>query len=133
MRLCTSFISWEDTLQRHTPQPGPEALAPPLGPTFALWRVLAAVPEDVDLIDRSVGLKQLLQLLLRPGARDLAHKHLDGVRVGLVGVLQRPVHLPGRAVAVEGTKIKKVKKVLQQRFNNLDHQSKRASIRSTNG
>lgn len=73
-----------------------------MGPTFALWRVLAAVPEDVDLIDRSVGLKQLLQLLLRPGARDLAHEHLDGVRVGLVGMLQRPVHLPGGAVAVGG-------------------------------
>lgn len=74
------------------------------GRTFALWRVLAAVSEYVDLIDRSVGLKQLLQLLLRPGARDLAHEHLDGVWVRLVGMLQRPVHLPGRAVAVEGTK-----------------------------
>lgn len=74
------------------------------GRTFALWRVLAAVSEYVDLIDRSVGLKQLLQLLLRPGARDLAHEHLDGVRVRLVGMLQRPVHLPGRAVAVEGRK-----------------------------
>lgn len=70
--------------------------------TFALWRVLAAVSEDVDLVDGSVRLKQLLQLLLRPGAWDLAHEHLDGVRVGLVRMLQRPVHLPGCAVAVEG-------------------------------
>lgn len=70
--------------------------------TFALWRVLAAVSEDVDLVDSSVRLKQLLQLLLRPGARDLAHEHLDGVRVGLVRMLQRPVHLAGCAVAVEG-------------------------------
>lgn len=71
--------------------------------TFALWRVLAAVSEYVDLIDGSVRLEQLLQLLLRPGARDLAHEHLDGVRVRLVRMLQRPVHLPGRAVAVNET------------------------------
>lgn len=70
--------------------------------TFALWGVLAAVPEDVDLVDGAVRLKQLLQLLLRPGAWDLTHKHLDGVRVGLVRVLQRPVHLAGCAVAVGG-------------------------------
>ena len=69
--------------------------------TFALWGVLTAVPQDVDLVDGSVGLKQLLELLLGPGAGDLAHKHLDGVRVGLVGVLQRPVHLPGGAVTAE--------------------------------
>ena len=69
--------------------------------TFALWRVLAAVSEDVDLVDGSVRLEQLLQLLLRPGARDLTHEHLDGVRVGLVRVLQRAVHLTGRAVTAE--------------------------------
>lgn len=34
------------------------------GRTFALWRVLAAVSEYVDLIDGSVRLEQLLQLLL---------------------------------------------------------------------
>lgn len=71
--------------------------------TFALWRVLAAISEYVDLIDGSVRLKQLLQLLLRPGARDLAHKHLDGIRIRLVRMLQRPVHLPGRAVTVDET------------------------------
>lgn len=71
--------------------------------TFALWRVLAAIPEDVDLVDSSIRLEQLLQLLLRPGAWDLAHKHLDGVRVRLVRMLQRPVHLSGRAVTVGET------------------------------
>ena len=70
--------------------------------TFALWGVLAAVPQDVDLVHRPVGLKQLLQLLLRPGARDLAHEHLDGVRVRLVGVLERAVHLARRAVTAGG-------------------------------
>lgn len=72
--------------------------------TFTLWRILAAVSEDVDLVDGSVRLKQLLQLLLRPGARDLTHKHLDGVRVRLIRMLQRPVHLPGRAVTAGQTK-----------------------------
>lgn len=47
--------------------------------TFALRGGLGAVPEDVDLVHGSVWLKELLQLRLRPGARDLAHKHLDGV------------------------------------------------------
>lgn len=32
--------------------------------TFTLWGVLAAVPEDVDLVDGAVRLKQFLQLLL---------------------------------------------------------------------
>lgn len=72
--------------------------------TFTLWGVLAAVSEDVDLVDGAVRLKQFLQLLLWPGARNLTHKHLDGVRVGLVRVLQRSVHLAGCAVAAGGSR-----------------------------
>lgn len=32
--------------------------------TFALWRVLAAISKYVDLIDGSIRLEELLQLLL---------------------------------------------------------------------
>lgn len=61
--------------------------------TFALWWILAAVSQHVNLIDRSVRLEQLPELLLGPGPRNLAHKHLNGIDVRLVGVVQRPVHL----------------------------------------
>lgn len=80
--------------------------------TFALWRVLAAVSEDVDLVYGSVRLEQLLQLLLWPGAWDLAHKHLDGVRVRLVRMLQCPVHLSGCAVTVETDRKQNVTRLL---------------------
>ena len=83
----------------------PNALGPPPPPqsapsiswwqalTFALWGVLAAVSEDVDLVHGAVGLKQLPELVLGPGAWDLANKHLDGVHVRLVRMVQGPVHL----------------------------------------
>lgn len=47
----------------------------------------------------SEGLEELFQFRFRPGPRDLSHKHLDGVRVGLVQVLQRPGHLDAVAIA----------------------------------
>lgn len=61
--------------------------------TFALWWILAAVSENIDLIDGSKRLKELPELLLGPGAWNLAHKHLNGVHIWLVGVVQRPIHL----------------------------------------
>lgn len=51
----------------------------------------------------SEGLEELFQFRFRPGPRDLSHKHLDGVRVGLVQMLQRPGHLDAVAIAA-GTK-----------------------------
>ena len=78
-------------------------LASVLAPTFALRGVLGAVAEDVDLVHGSKGLKQLLELGFWPRARNLAHKHLDGVGVRLVQVLHGPVHLVSVAVA-EGHK-----------------------------
>ncbi len=61
--------------------------------TFALWWILAAVSENIDLVDGSIRLKQLTKLLLRPGTRNLSHKHLDGINIWLVRVVQRPIHL----------------------------------------
>lgn len=93
------------------------------GRTFALWRVLAAVSEDVDLVDGSVRLEKLLQLLLRPRARDLSHEHLDGVWIRLVRMLQRAVHLSGCAVTVGETEGEEAR---QQ----SDHQSLQTSQNS---
>lgn len=42
------------------------------------------IPEDVDLVDLAVLFKHLPQVVLVHGAGDLAHKHLDGVRIRLV-------------------------------------------------
>lgn len=70
-----------------------------VGLTFALRGVLGAIAEDVDLMHGSEGLEELFQFRFRPGPRDLSHKHLDGVRVGLVQVLQRPGHLDAVAIA----------------------------------
>lgn len=47
----------------------------------------------------SKGLKELFEFRFRPGPRDLSHKHLNGVWVGLVQVLQRPGHLDAVAIA----------------------------------
>lgn len=74
-------------------------LAAVLARTFALRGVLGAVTEDVDLVHGSKGLKQLLELSFWPRARNLSHKHLDGVGVRLVQVLHGPVHLASVAVA----------------------------------
>ena len=62
-------------------------------PTFALWWILATVSENIDLIDSSIRLKELTKLLLGPGSWNLAHKHLNGIHVWLVGVVQRSIHL----------------------------------------
>lgn len=66
--------------------------------TFALWWVLTAVSQDVNLIDSPVWFEKLLQLLLRPGARDLSHKHLNCVWIRLIRMLQSSVHLSSCAV-----------------------------------
>lgn len=69
--------------------------------TFALGRVLTPVPEDVDLVDSSIRLKKFFQLLFRPGPRDLSDKHLNGIWVWLVRMIQSSVHLVGCAVTVK--------------------------------
>lgn len=56
----------------------------------------------------SKGLKELFEFRLRPGPRDLSHKHLDGVGVGLVQVFQRPGHLDAVAIAA-GQKEKRLR------------------------
>lgn len=61
--------------------------------TFALRGICRAVTKDVDLMDRSEGLEQLPELRLRPGAWNLAHKHLDGIWVRLIQVFEGTVHL----------------------------------------
>lgn len=63
------------------------------GLTFALWRVLAAISQNVYLVHDSIGLEKLAELFFGPGPRNLPHKHLNGVNVWLIGVVQRPVHL----------------------------------------
>ena len=61
--------------------------------TFALRGILCTITEDVDLMHSSIGLKKLFKFRFWPGAWNLSHKHLDGVRVWLVQMLQRPIHL----------------------------------------
>lgn len=61
--------------------------------TFALRGILGAITQDVDLMHCSKRLEKLFEFCFRPGARDLSHKHLDGIWVWLVQVLQRPIHL----------------------------------------
>lgn len=80
----------------------------PINLTFALRGILGAIAKDVDLVHGSKGLKELFEFRFRPGPRDLSHKHLDGVRVGLVQVFQRPGHLDAVAIAA-GQKEKEMK------------------------
>lgn len=80
----------------------------PIDLTFALRGILGAIAKDVDLVHGSKGLKELFEFRFRPGPRDLSHKHLDGVRVGLVQVFQRPGHLDAVAIAA-GQKEKEMK------------------------
>lgn len=63
--------------------------------TFTLWGVLTSVSKNIDFIHCTVGLEQLTQLIFRPCPRDLTHKHFDSINVGLVRVVQGPVHLLG--------------------------------------
>lgn len=55
--------------------------------TFALWWVLAAISQNVYLVHDPIGLEKLAELLFGPGPRDLAHKHLNGIHIWLVGVV----------------------------------------------
>lgn len=90
----------------HDAQGGPQPPATPnrahpADRTFTLGRVLTPVPEDVDLVDGSVRLKKFFQLLFRPRPGDLPDKHLNGIWVWLVWVIQSAVHLVGCAVTVK--------------------------------
>lgn len=90
--------------------------------TFALRGICRAVAKDVDLMHRPERLEKLPQLRLGPGARDLPHKHLDGVWVGLIQVFEGTVHL----AAIAG----RAKQTHKNRLFRRDPRLKRATVRS---
>lgn len=62
-------------------------------PTFALRWILAAVSENINLVDCSIRFKQFTKLLFRPRPGNLSNKHFNGINIWLVRVVQGPIHL----------------------------------------